>query len=183
MDQQLPRLAPPTDIRSLACDRVEVSWFSALCDDDFEYMGVKDPALKSTWAHCSDITQAADRLGYNNILCPSGFVVGQDTWTFASAVAPLLKQLSLLVAVRCGEVHPGVLGRAVATLDHILAGRLTINIISSPLPGEEADSRARYQRSREVIEIMKLGWSEPERAAYKGEFYNLQLPTAPMKPY
>src|SRR5687768_790314 len=162
--------APPVEIRSLACDRVEVSWFSALCDDDFAFMGVKDPSLKSTWEHCSEITRSADALGYNNILCPSGFVVGQDTWTFASAVAPLLKQMSLLVAVRCGEVHPGVLGRAIATLDHILKGRLTINIISSPLPGEEgADSRARYQRSREVIEVMKRGW-KGDAVDFQGEF-------------
>jgi alkanesulfonate monooxygenase len=174
---------PPVEIRSLACDSVEVSWFSALCDDDFAFMGVKDPSLKSTWAHCSEITRTADRLGFNNILCPSGFVVGQDTWTFASAVAPLLEQMSLLVAVRCGEVHPGVLGRAVATLDHILRGRLTINIISSPLPGEEgADSRARYQRSREVIEVMKQGWTR-DAIDFAGEFYTLKLPAAPMRPY
>src|SRR4051812_4476336 len=177
-------IKPPVDIRSLACDRVEVSWFSALCDDDFAFMGVKDPSLKSTWEHCSDITLAADRLGFNNILCPSGFVVGQDTWTFASAVAPLLKQLSLLVAVRCGEVHPGVLGRAGATLDHILKGRLTINIISSPLPGEEnADSRMRYQRSREVIEVLKQGWTREGGVEYQGEFYKMKLPVAPMRPY
>jgi alkanesulfonate monooxygenase len=175
---------PPVDIRSLACDRVEISWFSALCDDDFAYMGVKDPALKSTWSHCSDITLTADRLGYNNILCPSGFVVGQDTWTFASAAAPLLKQLSLLVAVRCGEVQPGVLARAVATLDHILKGRLTINIISSPLPGEEdPGSKPRYQRSREVIEVLKQAWTREGGVDFAGEFYKLKLPPAPIKPY
>jgi alkanesulfonate monooxygenase len=146
-------------------------------------MGVKDPSLKSTWEHCSAIARTADRLGYDNTLCPSGFVVGQDTWTFASAVAPLLEQMSLLVAVRCGEVHPGVLARAVATLDHILRGRLTINIISSPLPGEEgADSRARYQRSREVIEILKQGWTR-DAVDYAGEFYKMKLPAAPVKPY
>ena len=179
----MSELQPPVEIRSLACDAVEVSWFSALCDDDFAFMGVKDPSLKSTWTHCSDITRTADRLGYNNILCPSGFVVGQDTWTFASAVATLLEQLSLLVAVRCGEVHPGVLGRAVATLDHILKGRLTINIISSPLPGEtDPGSSPRYQRSREVIEVLKQAWTR-DAVDFAGEFYKLKLPAAPMKPY
>src|SRR4051812_10581140 len=175
---------PPVPIRSLDCDRVEVSWFSALCDDDFAMLGVKDPALKSTWDHCSGITRAADRLGFNNILCPSGFVVGQDTWTFASAVAPLVEQLSLLVAVRCGEVHPGVLARAVATLDHILRGRLTINIISSPLPGEEdPGSKPRYQRSREVIEVLKQAWTREGGVDFAGEFYKLKLPPAPIKPF
>jgi alkanesulfonate monooxygenase len=29
----------------------EISWFSALCDDDYEFLGVPDPKLKSTWEH------------------------------------------------------------------------------------------------------------------------------------
>ena len=40
---------------------VEVSWFSALCDDDYRYLGVHDPDLKSSWKHCSAITTTADR--------------------------------------------------------------------------------------------------------------------------
>ena len=47
-----------------------------------------------------------------------------------------------------------VSGRTIATLDHMLEGRLTINIISSDFPGEKADSAFRYQRSREVVEIL-----------------------------
>jgi alkanesulfonate monooxygenase len=91
--------------------------------------------------------------------------------------------MSLLVAVRCGEVHPGVLGRAVATLDHVLKGRLTINIISSPLPGEiDPGSKPRYQRSRECIEVLKQGWTR-DAVDFQGEFYKLKLPAAPMKPY
>ena len=43
---------------------VEVSWFSALCDDDYRYLGVHDPQLKSSWGHCGAITQRADKLGY-----------------------------------------------------------------------------------------------------------------------
>jgi alkanesulfonate monooxygenase len=170
-------------IRSAGTDAVEVAWFSALCDDDFEFMGVKDPRLKSTWEHTSDILLTADRLGFQNILCPSGYVVGQDTWTFASAIAPLTKQISLLAAIRCGEVYPPQLGRAIATLDHILKGRLTINIISSDMPGEKLDSARRYQRSREVIEILKQAWTQ-DCINYKGEFYSCEnLPAWPAKPY
>ena len=50
----------------------EVSWFSALCDDDYEYLGVPDPRLQSSWEHCRDIVLQADTLGYDNILLPSG---------------------------------------------------------------------------------------------------------------
>ena len=33
----------------------EVSWFSALCDDDYEFLGVPDEALKSSFEHCRNI--------------------------------------------------------------------------------------------------------------------------------
>ena len=56
----------------------------------------------------------------------------------------------MLAAVRCGEMQPIMLARTIATLDHMMNGRLTINIISSDFPGEKAESGYRYQRSREV---------------------------------
>jgi alkanesulfonate monooxygenase len=171
------------EIRSEHVDGAEVAWFAPICSDDYEYLGVPDNRLKSTFAHTSNILLTADRLGYRNILCPSSYQVGQDTLTFASAVAPMTKNINLLAAVRCGELHPPMLARTIATLDHILQGRLTINIISSEMPGETLDSRGRYQRSREVIEILKQTWTQ-DHIDYQGEFYNLKLDsTEPVRPY
>ena len=42
---------------------VEMSWFSALCDDDYEFLGVPDDELKSSWEHCRNIVLTADRYG------------------------------------------------------------------------------------------------------------------------
>ena len=50
----------------------EISWFSALCDDDYEFLGVPDPMLKSSWEHCRDIVVQAEAGGFDNILLPSG---------------------------------------------------------------------------------------------------------------
>ena len=161
----------------------EVAWFAPLCNGDDEFLGRHDIRYKSDWANTSNVLLTADRLGYRNILCPSSYQVGQDTLTFASAIAPLTSNINLLAAIRCGEVHPPMLGRTIATLDHILKGRLTINIISSDLPGTKLESAQRYQRSREVIEILKQGWTQ-EHIDFKGEFYNIQLDnTDPVKPY
>lgn len=128
-------------IRSADLAAAEVSWFSALCDDDYEFLGVPDAALRSSWEHCCEIVQLADRLGYQNILLPNGYVPGQDTLTFAGGMAALVQRISLLVAVRCGEYHPPMLARAIASLDHMLGGRLTINIISSDMPGTKSTLR------------------------------------------
>lgn len=169
-------------IRSKNLDGAEVAWFAPICNGDDELLGSHNPKYKSNWKNASSILLAADKNGFKNILCPSSYQVGQDTLTFASAVAPLTQQINLLAAVRCGEVHPPMLARAIATLDHILKGRLTINIISSNLPGTDLSSADRYQRSREVIEILKQAWTKDE-INFKGDFYNLQLGTEPVKPY
>lgn len=170
-------------VRSRHLDAAEVSWFAPICNGDDRFLGRRDPVFRSNWNNTSSIALTADRLGYRNLLCPSSYQVGQDTLAFAAALAPQLQQMNLLTAVRCGEVHPPMLARALSTLDHILKGRLTVNIISSDLPGEVLPSADRYQRSREVIQILKQAWNE-EQINFKGDFYKLQgLPTEPVRPY
>jgi alkanesulfonate monooxygenase len=171
------------EIRSQHLTGAEVAWFAPICSDDYEFLGVPDNRLKSTFEHTSNILLTADKLGYRNILCPSSYQVGQDTLTFVSAVAPRTQNINLLVAVRCGELHPPMLARTIATLDHILKGRLTVNIISSDMPGETLDSAGRYQRSREVIEILKQAWTQ-DYIDFEGEYYSFKLNTTdPVKPY
>ena len=169
-------------IRSKELIGSEISWFAPICDGDDRYLGERNIKYKSSWENTSDILLTADNLGYRNILCPSSYQVGQDTLPFVSAVSPLTKNINILAAIRCGEIHPPMLARSLSTIDHILKGRLTINIISSNLPGEDLGSQDRYQRSREVIEILKQSWNN-EEINFKGQFYNLKLPTNPVKPY
>lgn len=170
-------------IHSPDLDASEVSWFAPLCSDDYQFLGVPDGDLRSNWENTSAIVKRADQLGFRNVLCPSSYQVGQDTLTFASAIAPLTENINLLAAIRCGELHPAMLARTVATLDHILKGRLTLNVISSNFPGEDATSEYRYQRSREVVEILKQAWAQDE-INYEGEIYSLKgLSTDPVRPY
>src|ERR1700744_1956018 len=161
---------------------VEVAWFSALCNEDYEYLGVPDGQYRSSFEHCSDIVTTADRLGYQNILMPSSFNAGQEPFGFAGATAGLTKQIQHLVAIRMGEIHPPMLARHISTLDHIMKGRLTVNIISSDLPGQVESNDIRYARSDEVIQILKQAWTQ-DRIEFKGRFYNLSLPSEPVKPY
>lgn len=173
---------PPISIRTPE-RKVEVAWFSALCADDYEFLGVPDGNLRSSFEHCGNIVKTADRLGYQNILLPSGFVVGQEPLPFAAAMAAQTKNINQLIAVRMGEIHPPMLARHLATIDHIAEGRLAVNIISSDLPGERIDSESRYARGREVIEILKQCWTQDE-VNYSGDFYNLKIPnTDAVKPY
>lgn len=152
----------------------EVSWFSALCDDDYEFLGQPDPMLQSSWEHCRNIVLTAEKGGFDNILLPSGYQLGLDTTVFAAAIAPFLERMRLLMAVRIGEDWPPQLARRIATLDRILGGRLTVNIISSDLPGQALDSEPRYARTVEVMKILKTMLSG-EHLSHHGEFYDLEL--------
>ncbi|MEL7151647.1 MAG: LLM class flavin-dependent oxidoreductase [Pseudomonadota bacterium] len=170
-------------ITSPDLDAAEVSWFSALCSDDYQFLGVPEGGLRSSFAHCRDILLEAETQGFRNILCPSSYQVGQDTLSFVAGMAPLTSKINMLAAVRCGEMQPIMLARTIATLDHMLEGRLTVNIISSDFPGEVAESNYRYQRSREVVEILKQAWTQDE-ITYQGEVYNFEnVTTGPARPY
>ena len=163
-------------------DEVEIAWFDDLCNGDYRYLTVPDGELRSSFEHCKDILVKADDLGFDNILLPSSYQTGQDTLTFAAAGSVLTKSISLLTAVRCGELHPPMLARSISTLDHMLRGRLTVNIISSDLPGSKEDSTIRYQKSKEVIQILKQGWTQNE-INFQGKHYQFKLDSDPVKPY
>jgi alkanesulfonate monooxygenase len=152
----------------------EVSWFSALCDDDYEFLGVPDPRFASSWEHCRDIVLGAEKGGFDNILLPSGYALGIDTTAFAAAMAPLTETIRLLMAVRIGESWPPQLARQIATLDRMLGGRLTINIISSDLPGDTLASASRYARTVEAMQILKT-LLNGEPLDHHGEHWKLKL--------
>ena len=167
---------------SHSLDGIEISWFAPLCDGDDDFLGNRNPAYKSSWQNTASIVKIADKLGYRNVLCPSSYQVGQDTLSFVASMAPLTQQINFLAAIRCGEIHPPMLARTIATLDHMLKGRLTLNIISSDLPGTELNSSDRYQRSREVIKILKQAWTQ-DQIDFNGKFYQFKLNCRPVKPY
>lgn len=134
---------------------LEMAWFAALCDDDYEQLGVPAPHLLSSIDHCADIVLAAEEGGFDNILLPSGYALGIDAVTFAAAVARRTERIKLLVAVRMGELWAPQLARQLATLQQLLGGRLTINIISSELPGEVLDGGPRYARTLEHMHALR----------------------------
>ena len=167
---------------SAKIDGAEISWFAPLCDGDDDFLGNRNPLYKSSWENTSTIVSTADGLGFKNVLCPSSYQVGQDPISFAAGMATITKQINFLLAIRCGELHPPMLARTIASLDHMLKGRLTINIISSDLPGMKLSSKERYARSREVIQILKQSWTQ-DQIHFKGKYYQLDLNTRPVKPY
>ena len=152
----------------------EISWFSALCDDDYEQLGVPQLDLRSSWEHCSDIVRTVQGAGFDNVLLPSGYDLGIDTLAFTSAIAPSISTMKLLAAIRCGEVWVPQLARQLATINEILNGRLSINIISSEMPGETLDGPSRYARTLETMTALRTVLSG-QRLDIDGEHLQLHV--------
>jgi alkanesulfonate monooxygenase len=163
-------------------DGAEISWFAPLCNGDDDFLGNRNPLYKSSWENTSSIVKTADQLGFKNVLCPSSYQVGQDPLSFVAGMSSQTEKINFLVAIRCGELHPPMLARTIASLDHMLKGRLTVNIISSNLPGIDLSSKERYARSREVIQILKQSWTQ-DQIRFKGKYYDFNLSSRPVKPY
>jgi alkanesulfonate monooxygenase len=162
---------------SAADPPVEFGWFGPCCEDDYEFLGVPDPALASTPEHVREVVLAADAAGFGNILLPSGFNTGVDSWTMAAALSGETRQIRLLPAVRVGEQHVPMFARAAANLDRMLGGRLNVNIISSPLAGLPPEpASVRYERTEEFMHLLKAFWdAERPRVAFSGRYYRFDL--------
>jgi len=133
-----------------------------------------DPRLQASFDHCRNIALTAESGGFDNLLLPSGYALGIDSTAFAAAIAPMLKRMKLLLAIRCGEMWPPQLARQLATINQMLGGRLNVNIISSDIPGETLPSAPRYQRTIEVMELLNQILSG-QAVDYQGEFYKFKL--------
>jgi alkanesulfonate monooxygenase len=158
----------------------EFSWFDDMSDGDTEYLGVRDESRRSSFEHCLNIIQTADRNGFKGALLPAAYDTGLDPATFAAAALPLTENIKPIVALRIGETYPTTLSRSIAALDDISKGRIIINAISSDFPGQKTDAKTRYDRTGEVLEVLRQGW-ENDEIHFDGNYYNIHLDSAPAK--
>jgi alkanesulfonate monooxygenase len=159
---------------------LEVSWFAPSCWGDTARLGVDDPDRRATFAYNARVIRLADELGFRNVLIPSSYVPGMDPWTLAASLGPQTHTTRLLPAVRVGEFDPPMFARAAKSLQQVMDGRLTINIISSDRAGETLSSEARYQRTGEAMALLRAFWSE-EHVRVDGEWWTYDLGTAPTR--
>ncbi len=151
---------------------LEVSWFAPSCWGDTARLGVADPSRRATFDYNARVIHSADDLGFKNVLIPSSFVPGMDPWTLASALGPSTHSTRLLPAVRVGEFDPPMFARAAKSLQQIMGGRLTINIISSDRAGEELSSADRYRRTSEAMALLRAFWTS-DHVQHAGEWWSM----------
>lgn len=127
--------------------------------------------------YLAEVARAADRLGYEGVLTPTGTWC-EDAWLTASALLAETERLKFLVAFRPGLVPPTLAAQQTATLQRYSEGRVLLNIVSGGDDleqrrfGDWLDHDQRYARTAEFLHIVNAIWRQ-ESLDYKGSYYEV----------
>ncbi len=160
-------------------DPLRLFWFLPTAGDG-PYLASQEGWRPAEINYMQAIAQAADRLGFEGVLLPTGPSC-LDGWTLASSLAPLTRDLKFLVALRPGVIAPAYAARQAAALDRVLGGRLLLNIVTGGNPTELAQDGVRlshadrYAQTDEFLTIWRAVASG-EPIAFEGAHYSMQSP-------
>jgi alkanesulfonate monooxygenase len=134
---------------------MNVFWFIPTHGDS-RYLGTTQGARAADYDYFHQIAVAADTLGYEGVLLPTGRSC-EDAWVVASSLIHATRRLKFLVAIRPGLSSPGLAARMAATFDRLSGGRLLINVVTGGDPAELAgdgvfsDHDTRYEITDEFL--------------------------------
>lgn len=148
---------------------MQVFWFIPTHGDS-RYLGTAKGARQLTHDYLQQVAIAADSLGYDGALIPTGRSC-EDPWVVAASLIPVTRKLKFLVAVRPGLHQPSLAARMTATFDRLSGGRLLINLVTggdqAELEGDGVflDHAQRYAQSAEFLRI----WREILARSHEGQ--------------
>jgi alkanesulfonate monooxygenase len=148
---------------------MKILWFIPTHGDS-RYLGTSLGARVADFNYYRQVAVAADSLGYEGVLLPTGRSC-EDSWIVAASLIEATRRLKFLVALRPGLVQPVQSARMAATLDRLSGGRLLVNLVTGGDPDELAGDglflphAQRYSLSEEFLTI----WREVLKASHEGE--------------
>jgi alkanesulfonate monooxygenase len=144
----------------------EIFWFIP-CAGDGRHLGAA--TRPNGFAYLASIAQAADSLGFDGVLLPTGGL-SEDTIVIGSALLSMTRHLRFLVAVRPGLISPILAARVNASLDRISNGRANLNVVAGSgkfdFEGLPLSHEDRYEHARE--------WLAAFRGAFGADAVNLK---------
>jgi alkanesulfonate monooxygenase len=138
---------------------MKIFWFLPT-QGDGRYLGSASGARPSNHHYLTQVARAADELGYEGVLVPTGRTY-EDAWIVASSLISATKRLKFLVALRPGLLTPSAAARMAASLDRFSDGRLLLNVV---VGGDAKDLAAdgifqehdeRYEYAEEFLNVWK----------------------------
>lgn len=138
---------------------LDIFWFLPTSGDT-RYLGKSDSGRPATNEYMRQIAVAAENLGYDGLLIPTGSSC-LDPWITAASLVPVTQRIKLLVALRTSLGNPTASARQAATLDQACHGRLLLNVV----PGGDAtelaadgiflDHDERYEAADEFLTVWR----------------------------
>ncbi len=148
---------------------MKMFWFIPTHGDS-RYLGTSKGARVADFNYYRQVAVAADSLGFEGVLLPTGRSC-EDSWIVAASLIEATRRLKFLVALRPGLVQPVQSARMAATLDRLSGGRLLVNLVTGGDPDELAGDglflphAQRYALSEEFLTI----WRQVLQASHDGE--------------
>ncbi|WP_043245888.1 FMNH2-dependent alkanesulfonate monooxygenase [Pseudomonas solani] len=155
----------------------DLFWFLPTSGDT-RFLGRSETGRPATNAYMRQIAVAAEQLGYDGVLIPTGASC-LDPWVTAASLVPVTQRIKLLVALRTTLGNPTATARQAASLDQASGGRLLLNVV----PGGDAtelaadgvflDHDARYAASDEFLTIWRR-LLQGETVDFDGEHHKVR---------
>ncbi|MEY9890242.1 alkanesulfonate monooxygenase [Catenulispora sp. MAP5-51] len=125
-----------------------------------------DPAgtRPASLEYLTQLAQAADSLGYDGVLTPTGAHC-EDAWIVTAALIAATRRLHFLVAFRPGLISPVLAAQMAATFQRLSGGRLLLNVVTGGSDAEQRgygdvlDHDERYKRAEEFLDVVREAWS------------------------
>ena len=151
---------------------MKILWFIPT-HGDARYLGTSKGARQTDLDYFKQVAIAADTLGYEGVLLPTGRSC-EDSWMVAASLVDVTKDLKFLVALRPGIIQPVQAARMAATFDRLSGGRVLVNLVTGGDPEELSGDglflghEERYQVSEEFVTI----WREVLARSHDNEAFS-----------
>lgn len=167
---------------------ISLHWFLPTSGDSRTVVpfGKDGHSRPPTIDYLAHVAQAADNLGFEGVLTPTGTWC-EDSWLVTAALLRETKRLKFLVAFRPNSISPTLAAQKAATYQRISGGRLLLNIVTG---GEDAEQRRfgdwldhdeRYDRTDEFLHVLR-GALSGTPLDYEGRYFKVEGATVNQVP-
>ncbi len=141
----------------------------------------------ATLKYLSRITSAADELGFEGLLVPTGAWC-EDAWVTAAMLAGITERIKFLIALRPGAISPTLAAQMAATFQWQSQGRLLLNVVTGGESheqrayGDHEDKAGRYARCDEFLRIVNRLWESDKPVSFRGSYFDIEEATLQRRP-
>ncbi|QGF24761.1 LLM class flavin-dependent oxidoreductase [Raineyella fluvialis] len=133
----------------------------------------------ATLSYLSRIATAADDLGFEGLLVPTGAWC-EDAWVTAAMLAAITERIKFLIALRPGAISPTLAAQMASTFQWQSRGRLLLNVVTGGESheqrayGDHEDKASRYARCDEFLRVVNALWQSEKPVSFRGAYFDIE---------